>query len=270
MDGYKDICVDIKGGVATIWLNRPDLHNAVSIQMLEELTDCFNSLEKMNNVRVVVLRGRGKSFSAGADLVKMLEVSKLGYEQNLIDGYKWANCLSSIAGSSKPTIAIAIGNVFGGGNGLLAASDIVIADENTIFSFSEVRIGLAPSTILPYILTRVTQQKAKYLMITGKRFDPTEAYYHGLVDFFVSSGELEAFLDTTISDILKASPSGIKEIKRLVMKLKHCSTIDEINDLTANSIATLKTSEETQEGIIAFIEKRKPSWAVEHINKYKN
>lgn len=267
MDSYNDICVDVNDGVATIWLNRPDLHNAISIQMLEELSHCFISIEQMESVRVVVLRGRGKSFSAGADLVKMLEVGKLGYEQNLIDGYKWTNCLSSIANSSKPTIAIATGNVFGGGNGLLAASDIVIADENTIFSFSEVRLGLAPSTILPYILTRISQQKAKYLMLTGKRFNASEAFTSGLVDFLAPSIRIEALLNAIIGDLFKASPNGVKEIKRLVRELNHCETIDEINNLTANSIATLKTSTEAQEGMSAFIEKRKPYWVIENTNK---
>lgn len=263
MNNYKEICVDTRSGVATIWLNRPGLHNAVSMQMLEELTDCFRSIEQMDNVRVIVLRGKGKSFSAGADLVKMLEVSKLGYEQNLIDGHKWTGCLSSIATSSKPTIAIATGNVFGGGNGLLAASDMVIAHENAIFSFSEVRIGLAPSTILPYVLTRINQQKAKYLMLTGKRFNAAEAYSHGLVDFLIPTDKLDALLNSIISDLRKASPNGVKEIKRLIRELRYCTNIDEVSNLTANSIATLKISTEAQEGISAFIEKRKPTWAME-------
>ncbi|MFA5647489.1 MAG: enoyl-CoA hydratase-related protein [Bacteroidales bacterium] len=267
MDSYNEICIDTKGGVTTIWLNKPDLHNAVSIQMLEELTDCFHSIEQMDNVRVIVLRGKGKSFSAGANLVNMLAVSKSGYEQNLDDGYKWTSCLSSIASSSKPTIAIATGNVFGGGNGLLAAADMVIADENAIFSFSEVKLGLAPSTILPYVLTRVNQQKAKYLMLTGKRFSAAEGYDYGLVDFLTPSEKIEALLNSIIADLRKASPSGIKEIKRLIRELGHCSNIDEVNNLTANSIATLKTSTEAQEGISAFIEKRKPYWLVENENE---
>ncbi|MDY0201367.1 MAG: enoyl-CoA hydratase-related protein [Tenuifilaceae bacterium] len=267
MDSYNEICIDTKDGVTTIWLNKPDLHNAVSIQMLEELTDCFHSIEQMDNVRVIVLRGKGKSFSAGANLVNMLTVSKSGYEQNLADGYKWTSCLSSIASSSKPTIAIATGNVFGGGNGLLAAADMVIADENAIFSFSEVKLGLAPSTILPYVLTRVNQQKAKYLMLTGKIFSAAEGYDYGLVDFLIPSEKIEALLNSIIADLRKASPSGIKEIKRLIRELGHCSNIDEVNNLTANSIATLKTSTEAQEGISAFIEKRKPYWLVENENE---
>ncbi len=263
MDSYKEICVDTKDGVATIWLNKPDLHNAVSIQMLDELTDCFHTIEQMDNVRVIVLRGKGKSFSAGANLINMLAVSKSGYEQNLADGYKWTSCLSSIANSSKPTIAIAKGNVFGGGNGFLAASDMVIADENAIFLFSEVRLGLAPSTILPYVLTRINQQKAKHLMLTAKRFNATEAYSHGLVDFLIPTDKLDALLNSIITDLRKASPNGVKEIKRLIRELRHCTNIDEVSNLTANSIATLKVSTEAQEGISAFIEKRKPSWTME-------
>ncbi|NHB67412.1 enoyl-CoA hydratase-related protein [Perlabentimonas gracilis] len=260
MNTYSNIQLDISEGVATIWLNRPDVHNAISIQMLEEINHCFTELDKNGSIRAIVLRGKGKSFSAGADLKLMLQASKMGYDENLEDGLKWANCLATIYGSSKPVVGIATGNVYGGGNGLLAACDMVIAEDNVVFSFAEVKLGIAPSTILPYILKRLKLSTAKYLMFTGKRFSAQEAFDYGFVDFAVSAQQVEPLLDSIVSDVLKASPQGIKEIKVLIKKLNSTSTPEEIMEITASSIARLKTSDEAIEGISAFLEKRKPNW----------
>jgi methylglutaconyl-CoA hydratase len=260
MGRYKTLEVEINNQIATIWLNRPDVHNAVSTEMLDELMQCFSDLDNDDEIRVIVLRGKGKSFSAGADLVKMLESNKLSFDENLNDGYRWANCLSKIYNSPKPTIAIATGNVFGGGNGLLCALDIVIADSNAVFSFSEVKLGLAPSTILPYALTRLNEHKAKYLMFTGKRVSASEALELNLVDFVVHSDELELFISSVTNDLLKASPGGIKEIKFLIAEINKDLPLDKLNELTASSIARLKKSKEALEGISAFIEKRAPNW----------
>jgi methylglutaconyl-CoA hydratase len=173
---------------------------------------------------------------------------------------RWANCLSTIYNTPKPVIALATGNVFGGGNGLLSASDIVIAQDNAVFSFSEVKLGLAPSTILPYALTRLNEHQAKYLMFTGKRISADEALSLGLVDFTVPSIGLEEKLNSITSDILNSSPSGVTEVKRLIRELKTTTSLDEIIDITSSSIAKLKISEEAREGISSFLEKRKPSW----------
>jgi methylglutaconyl-CoA hydratase len=155
---------------------------------------------------------------------------------------------------------VATGNVFGGGNGLLAAADIVLAEKDTVFSFSEVKIGLAPSTILPYVLTRLNENKAKLLMFTGKRISAIEALQYNLVDFALGQNEMEKTLESLINDITSASPNGIKEIKFLIRELKKGLNHDQMNDLTANSIARLKISEEAFEGISAFLEKRNPVW----------
>ena len=263
MKGYNDIEVNVTNGIATIWLNRPDVQNAVGNTMLDELIDCVSHIDQLDNVRIIVLRGRGKSFSAGADLKMMQAASTAGFEKNLEDGFRWANCVATLKNSTKPLIGIATGNVFGGGNGLLGACDLVIADSDAVFSFSEVKLGLAPSTILPYILARIGEQKSKYLMFTGKRFTAADAYEYGLVDFLVNSSEIVETLNKLTSDILKASPGGIKEIKMLIRTLKSTNCYDNIKDLTANSIARLKISDEAQEGLAAFIEKRKPSWVSE-------
>ncbi len=260
MKDYNTIQVDIQNHTATVWLNRPDVQNAVNNEMLRELKASFQLLENDDNIRVIFLRGKGKSFSAGADLKKMLESNRLGFDKNYSDGKLWTECLSQIYHCSKPIIAVATGNIFGGGNGLLSVADIVIAERNAVFSFSEVKIGLAPSTILLYILTRLNEHKAKYLMFTGKRISANEAMNYHLVDFVVDDKEIELTIESLVNDLLKASPNGIKEIKFLIRELKKGLNHDQMIELTANSIAGLKISEEAFEGISAFLEKRKPVW----------
>jgi methylglutaconyl-CoA hydratase len=260
MKDYKNILVNISGQVATIWLNRPEVHNAVSPEMLDELTECFTNLESDRHIRVILLRGKGKSFSAGADLVSMLESNKLSFDKNYEDGLRWANCLSKIYNCTKPTIGVATGNVFGGGNGLLCTTDIVVAESNSVFSFSEVKLGIAPSTILPYALTRLNEHKAKYLMFTGNRVNANEAIQLNLVDFVIPANDFELFISNLTNDLLRAAPGGIKEIKFLISEIKNILSIDKLNELTASSIARLKKSKEAYEGISSFIEKRTPNW----------
>lgn len=260
MERYKSIQVEKNEEIATVWLNNPEQQNAVSAIMLNELISSFTSLSNENDVRLIVLRGKGKSFSAGADLKRMQESNSLSYEENLEDGLRWATCLSTIYNTPKPVIAVASGNVFGGGNGLLSASDIVIAEDNAVFSFSEVKLGLAPSTILPYALTRLSEHSAKYLMFTGRRIDAHEALNLGLVDFVIPLESLDDKLKSITSDIIKSSPSGVAEVKRLIKSLSTITNLEEIMNLTSNSIAKLKISDEAKEGISAFLEKRKPYW----------
>ena len=260
MDTYTNIQLEISKGVAIVWLNRPDVHNAISIELIDELTHCLSDLENNGSIRAIILRGRGKSFSAGADLKLMLQTSSMGYQKNYEDGLKWANGLAKIYQSSKPIIGVVSGNVFGGGNGLLATCDLVIAEENVIFSFSEVKLGIAPSTILPYILKRINQSTAKYLMFTGKRFTAHEAYRYNFIDFVVSQQQLEPLLESILTDITNASPQGVREVKNLTNKLGEISNTHDIANITAASIAKLKTSDEAKEGISAFLQKRKPNW----------
>lgn len=260
MNGFNTIEVEYKSGVATVWLNKPDLHNAVSIEMLDELTKFFTQLNTTEHLRVIVLRGRGKSFSAGADLKRMLHSNSLGFDENLKDAEKWADCLNAIYSCELPTVGVANGNVFGGGNGLLCACDMVIAEESAVFSFSEVKLGLAPSTILPYVLTRVNEHKAKYLMLTGRRIKAKEAKEFNVIDILVSTDELEQEVQLLTKDLIAASPNGVKEIKRLVRELTSKSSPDLAKGLTTKSIASLKISKEAYEGISAFMEKRPPAW----------
>jgi methylglutaconyl-CoA hydratase len=260
MESYKTLEITISNHTATVWLNRPEVHNAVSNEMLNELNHFFGSLNSFKSIRLVILRGKGKSFCAGADLKRMLESNQLSYDENIQDGLRWAQCLNIIYSSPIPTLAVATGNVFGGGNGLLCASDIVIADENAAFAFSEVKIGLAPSTILPYVLTRVNEAKAKYLMFTGVRISAREAAQFNLVDFVTPANDLETLISSISKDIINASPGGIKEVKRLMRTVKQTVDFNDIKELTSTSIARLKASAEALEGIAAFIDKRSPNW----------
>ncbi|RLD85018.1 MAG: enoyl-CoA hydratase/isomerase family protein, partial [Bacteroidetes bacterium] len=167
---YKTISIQQQNSIVTIELNRPELHNAMNDTMIAELTDVFNEIEKEQSVRVVVLRGKGKSFCAGADLNYMKGIAGFGFEENVKDGKKLAALFRAIYECPLPTIALVHGAAFGGANGLLAACDIVIAEENTTFAFIEVKIGIAPATISPFVIKRIGEFGAKELMMTGKRF----------------------------------------------------------------------------------------------------
>ncbi len=250
-----------EGVVTTLWLNRPKVHNAMDDVLIAELTKVYGLLENDKTVRAVVLRGKGKSFCAGADLNYMKSISSFGFEENVKDGNKLAALFKAIYDSPVPTIAVIHGAAFGGANGLLAACDIVIAEENTTFAFSEVKLGIAPATIAPFVIKRIGEFGAKELMMTGKRFKAREAEKWGLVNHSVSEDRLEEMLDKTISQLLSSAPLAVKETKRLIEEVVGSPgiTADLIN-LTAEKIARLRASEEGQEGMAAFLEKRKAKW----------
>ncbi|MEE4196198.1 MAG: enoyl-CoA hydratase-related protein [Bacteroidales bacterium] len=260
MKDYTTLQVDIQKLTATVWLNRPEVQNAVNTDMLQELTEVFRHLNDDETIRTIILRGKGKSFCAGADLKGMLAKNNSGYEENFREGKLWTECLRQLYHLSKPLIAVVQGNVFGGGNGLVAAADIVLAEAGTVFSFSEVKIGLAPSTILPYVLTRVNEHKAALLMFTGKKFKTDEALTYNLVDLVAGSEELESTLENLLNDINSGSPGGIKEVKHILRRTGNGLSQEQMDQITADSIARLKISDEAFEGISAFLEKRPPEW----------
>ena len=166
---YSTISVT-EGKITTITLNRPDMHNAMNDVMIAELTLVFQKISEQDNVRVVILRGKGKSFCAGADLNYMKDIAKFGFDENVKDGEKLATLYKTIYDCPIPTLAVVHGSAFGGANGLLAACDIVIAEENTTFAFSEVKLGIAPATISPFVIKRIGEFGAKELMMTGRTF----------------------------------------------------------------------------------------------------
>ena len=259
MEQYQTIEFEQQGSVGTIWLNRPEKHNAFNDIMIGELAACFRETSGIDGIRLVILRGKGKSFCAGADLNYMKSVATFGYQQNFEDGKKLAALFETIYHCPVPSIAVVHGACFGGANGLIAACDIVIAEENTNFAFSEVKLGIAPATIGPFILKRVGEFMGKELMMTGRRFKGREAEKAGLVNKAVPGEELEDVLQNYISEFMTAAPGAVKATKRMI---DHAVNDDreELADYTADLIAQLRASDEGQEGMAAFLEKRKPLW----------
>jgi len=205
MKNYKTIETEIKNNVLNIWLNRPAVHNAFNDTMIAELTDIFEYVNEVDDVVAVILRGKEKSFCAGVDLNWMRDVSKNSYQENLDESKKLANCFLKIYSCKKPTIALVHGVALGGANGLLAACDLAYCDDNATFSLSEVKIGIVPACISPYVIKRIGEYSAKDLMLTGKRIKGKEAEAFKLVNKSLATyQELEEHIQSVV-DLLKTS-----------------------------------------------------------------
>jgi len=257
---YQTIEFKIEGPIATVWLNRPEIHNAFNETMISELLECFTSVSEMEDIRAVVLRGKGKSFCAGADLNWMRDVAKYSYEQNYKESLQLSDCFYAIYSCKKPTIAMVHGAAIGGANGLLAACDFSFADENTVFSLSEVKIGIVPACISPYIIKRVGEYNAKDLMLTGRRFQGKEAEQFKLVNKSMSVVQMEIYVSTLIDSLKTSGPKAISQCKSLIDSVCNHLSLNEALEYTAKMIAEIRASEEGQEGMAAFLEKRKPNW----------
>ncbi|MFV0604299.1 MAG: enoyl-CoA hydratase/isomerase family protein [Niabella sp.] len=257
---YQTIEIEYSDQVTTIWLNRPEVHNAFNEEMIAEITQVFKEINLEENTRMIVLRGRGKSFCAGADINWMRDVAQYSYEQNLKESQQLSECFYSIYTCNKPTIAVVHGAAIGGANGLLAACDFVYAEENTVFSLSEVKIGIIPACISPYIIKRVGEFPAKDLMLTGRRFKAEEAEKLKLINKSLTNDELETTLKETIGLLSSSGPKAIEKCKQLIHKVTNEIDLQEALSFTANIIADIRTSEEGQEGMASFLEKRNPNW----------
>jgi methylglutaconyl-CoA hydratase len=228
--------------------------------MISELIDCFKTINTMEQVRVVLLRGRGKSFCAGADLNWMRGVANYSYEQNFKESLNLSKCFYTIYTCAKPTIAVVHGAAIGGANGLLASCDFAYADDTTTFSLSEVKIGIVPACISPYVTKRVGEYGSKELMITGKRFKGPEAEHHRLVNKSLPSEALDAHVMEVIGFLRTSGPKAMTQCKNLIFNISNKETLEEALESTAKMIAEIRASEEGQEGMAAFLEKRKPNW----------
>jgi methylglutaconyl-CoA hydratase len=260
MSKYSTLLFEIKNNVATVWLNRPDIHNAFNEIMISELTDCFKKINRMDNIRVVILRGKGKSFCAGADLNWMKDVTKYTYNKNYNESYRLSQCFYSIYTCLKPTVTVVHGAAIGGANGLLAACDIVFCSHETTFSLSEVKIGVIPACISPYIIKRVGEFGARELMLTGRRIDGKEAESFRLVNKSLPTKDLETYLQSVTDLLITSGPKAISYCKNLIFKISNLLDLDQALKETAKMIAEIRISEEGQEGMKAFLEKRQPSW----------
>ena len=250
----------IKDQVAYLWLNRPDKRNALNTAMLAELLSFFESISRQKEARVLVLRGRGKVFCAGADLAFMSDISKKSDEDLQSEATRFFDCFESLYRLPIPVICYAHGTVHGGANGLLAASDFVLSTEDTRFSFSEVSLGLVPATVAPFVLRRMGTVRARQCMISGKVMDGIEAFSGGLVDHLVSHEQADMEIEKLTGLLKENAPGAVMMTKKLLVDIEHKEISGELRALTAEMIARARRSDEAAEGLDAFFSKRIPNW----------
>ncbi len=252
---------DIDGrGVATIWLNRPDVHNAFDDELVAALTTELKRLEAEPAVRVVVLAGRGKSFSAGADFNWMKRMAKASEAENVRDAQGLAEMLHKLNHLQKPTIAQVQGNAFGGGVGLVACCDIAFAADHALFAFTEVRLGLTPATISPYVVAAIGEREARRYFLTAESMTAERAYRIGLVHQVCKLADLAHLVGQTVSALLACGPDAQREAKDLIHRVKNRVVDEQLIAETARRIAKVRVSPEGHEGMLAFLEKRTPAW----------
>ena len=264
MSTYTTIELNVNDRIATLWLDRPDVRNAFNEVMIAEMTDCLATVGRDESVIALVLRGRGKVFCGGADIQWMRSFSGQSYDEDYEGNQRLAQCFYAFYNLPQPTVAVVHGAAFGGANGLLAACDMAYGVANTTFAFSEVKIGIIPATIAPYVMRRVGASYARELMLTGKRFDGAEAARLGLINrHFPTKEDTEAYVRTIITELKTSAPGALRSCKRLISTVAQVASVEETMDYTARMIAEARASEEGQEGMRAFLEKRKPNWALD-------
>lgn len=254
-----------KRGVLTLCMNRPEVHNAFDALMIEELAAALESADQDKAVRLVVVTGAGTCFSAGADLNWMRSLVSASREENERDALQLARLMRSLNYLSKPTLARVNGAAFGGGVGLIAACDIAVAADNARFGLTEVRLGLVPAVISPYVMRRIGETNARRYFLTAERFDSRRACEIGLVQQVVGSDQLDGAVEDIAGQVLSGGPKALAHAKQLVFGIAgHGADAQKsIDEKTARLIADLRVSAEGQEGLTAFLEKRKPGWIEE-------
>lgn len=258
-----------EGVIARVVLNRPDVRNAFNDEMLEDLLEVFGAIRGDSAIRVVVLTGEGRSFCAGADLHWMKQVVDYTYEQNYEGSLRLAHMLREIYTCPKPVIGRINGPAIGGGTGVVAVCDIAIASEDAVFGFSETKLGLTPATISPYLLKRMGEKNLREYFLTGERFSAARAAEMGLVNAVVPADELDGAIEAKIEMILTGGPEALAGAKELIRGIAERS-LDQNGPYTAELIARLRTSEEGQEGMNAFLAKRKPCWLADGATKRRS
>jgi methylglutaconyl-CoA hydratase len=261
MEKAPALAVEVQGPVGLVTLNRPDRHNAFDDALIADLTQALRDMEADDAVRVVVLAGAGKSFSAGADLNWMKRMAGFSKEENQRDAMGLGALMRTLAHLRKPTIARVHGAAYGGGVGLVACCDIAVATQEASFSFSEVKLGLIPAVISPYVIAAIGERHARRYFITGERFDAGQAWRMGLVhELAMDEADMDQRLGVIVTALLTAGPVAIREAKELVRAVANKPVMSELIQDTAERIARVRSSPEGREGVSAFLEKRKPSW----------
>jgi methylglutaconyl-CoA hydratase len=252
--------IEKRGPTAWVWMSRPAVHNALNQEMIRELRAAFRSLGEDATVRVIVLAGRGKSFSAGADAEWMKRQGAAAALDNLESARDLAEMFHAIAVCPKPTIARVNGAAIGGGLGFVSVCDIAIASTAAVFAASEVRLGLIPATIGPYVVQAIGPRCARRLFLTGERVSAAYAEKIGLVHAVVEAEEIDARVDAVIQDLLAGAPGAQRAAKDLIDAVTGRPIAPELMEETAVRIATIRAEPEAHEGLVAFLEKRSASW----------
>lgn len=252
--------IDHGGAVAIVWLNRPDIHNAFDAALIGDLTEAFQRLGAAPEVRVIILAARGKSFSAGAQAQWMQEQGAATPEQNLAGAQRLAALFHTIATCPKPVVARVHGGAYGGGVGLIVACDYALATPAGNFCISEVRLGLIPATIAPYVLRAIGPRNAQRYFLTAERFDAQTALRLGLLHEVVNADQLDNRLNEVTATLLAGAPAAQAEAKQLIAAVAHQPVTPDLLHDTAQRIATRRAHPEAAEGLAAFLGKRKPAW----------
>lgn len=253
--------LDIDGrGVATVTLNRPELHNAFNDELIRDLIACFNELETNSGVRLVILTGEGKSFCAGADLNWMKRMKDYSHEENVKDSQALAELFTVINRFSRPVIGKINGSALGGGAGLVACCDYVLAVDTAVIAFTEVRLGLLPAVISPFVIAKIGESHARASFLSGAKISMARAFVMGLVHQVTTSEHLDNEVEKVVADFLLAGPVAAVKAKELVSRVVRTETIEDARDYTCEIISKARASSEGQEGMSALLEKRKASW----------
>ncbi len=256
------LIVEVANHVGRITLNRPDVRNAFNDDVIAEITQAFKDMGAHPGVRCIVLAAEGSAFCAGADLNWMRRMADYSYNENLEDAGKLAAMLHTIASCPKPTVARVQGDVYAGGTGLVAACDMAVAVESAQFCISEVKIGLAPATISPYLVRAMGVRASQRYWLTAERFSASEAHRMGLVSEVTTLDALDASVDKLCKALCLASPDAVRLCKKLIESVVEKPITHELIAHTVKEIATVRSSPQGKEGVQAFLQKRLPNWLV--------
>lgn len=258
-DKWVEVTVE-STGLARVKLNRPDVHNAFDDKLIRELTTELKNVDKDDKVRLVLLCAEGKSFSAGADLNWMRKMADYSWDENYQDSLALAGLMQTLASMKKPTVAAVQGAAFGGGVGLVACCDIVLASEKAKFCLSEVKLGLIPAVISPYVIKAIGQREAHRYFITAEVFNAKTAKRIGLAHSVVVADEFDNYVEEFLKNILQNGPHAIQQAKNLIRLVDELNDEEELVRETSQKIADIRASQEGKEGVSAFLEKRQPAW----------
>ncbi len=251
--------VDRAAGVARVWFNRPEAHNALSPDLGRALTDALRQLAHDDGVRIVVLGGRGPSFCAGADINMMKRSANASFDDNLTEARQLGAMFAALADLPMPVVGRIHGGVYGGGVGLCCACDIAVASDDARFGLTEVRLGIIPGLISPYVIRRLGERNAREWMLTGERFGAADALRWGVVNHVVPAADLDAKVDERVGELLKGGPMAQRRIKELFSRWGNLG-LDEYRASLPQTLAEVRSGDEAREGLGSFFDKRKPSW----------